>query len=259
MHPGLHRTLSTTARAARWAWQESVHFAYPQRCVHCETTSDEMFCGECETDWSATLAEPCCLACGRPVADAEVQCVWCGGRGRRRLDRVARLGVLDGPLRSAVVAQKYRGQWWVAERLADALADLPAARSVLADTDVLVAVPLHWSRQMARGYNQAGVIADVLAKRRGLPVTTPAVRHRRTLPQVHATSARQRWTNVRDAFRLTNPDAIAGKRVVIVDDVMTTGSTVGALAKAIEPAQPAAVGAVVLAVADAKKSDFERK
>ncbi|MEM8874004.1 MAG: phosphoribosyltransferase family protein [Planctomycetota bacterium] len=259
MHSLLHRTFTTTVAASRWAWRESVHFAYPQTCVHCEAGAEGMFCEACEAGWSATLAEPCCFACGRPVADAEAPCTWCGGNGRRRLDRVARLGVLNGPLQSAVIAQKYKSQWWIAERLADTLADRPMARSVLADAHVIVAVPLHWSRRVSRGYNQAAVIADMLGKRRGVPVVRPAVRHRRTLPQVRTKSMRERWENVRDAFRLTNPDAVAGKRVVIVDDVMTTGSTIGALARAIDPAGPEAISAVVLAVADPKHSDFERK
>jgi ComF family protein len=128
---------------------------------------------------------------------------------------------------------------------------------LLTESEVIVPVPLHRLRQISRGYNQAEVIARRLASRCRVRLARPLVRLRNTESQTNMTSATQREENMRDAFALVNPRPIRGKNVVLVDDVMTTGATLRAVARALKPAKPASLCAIVLAVADPKGRDFQ--
>jgi len=101
------------------------------------------------------------------------------------------------------------------------------------------------------------VIARRRAARVRLPVARPVIRMRNSESQTNMTSAQQREDNMRDAFALLSPRGVRGKHVVVVDDVMTTGATLKAFARALRPAKPASLCAIVLAVADPKGRDFK--
>lgn len=141
--------------------------------------------------------------------------------------------------------------------LADRLLEQERVKGLMSETQVIVPVPLHRLRQVARGYNQAEVTARRLARRCRLPVARPVIRLRNTESQTNMTSAAQREENMRDAFALVDPKPVRGRHVVVVDDVMTTGATLRAVARALRPAKPASLCAVVLAVADPKGRDFK--
>ena len=90
-----------------------------------------------------------------------------------------------------------------------------------------------------------------------MKLSEPLVRLRHTETQTHLHSAAQRTQNLRDAFGLVRPSAVRGQHVIVIDDVRTTGATMHALARALRPAKPASVSAIVVAVADPKGKDFE--
>ena len=122
-----------------------------------------------------------------------------------------------------------------------------AGSEVLAGADVLVPVPLHWTRLFQRRYNQAALLAQAIHSSGGPPVAADwLVRRRRTPAQGHlGPVARER--NVRGAFAVRPGRSISGKRVVIVDDVLTTGATVGECARVLKRAGAASVGVLTLA------------
>ena len=134
----------------------------------------------------------------------------------------------------------------------------PRVREVLDQIDLLIPTPLHWSRHVRRGYNQADSLACRLAKyRKGIAVVRPIVRLKNTPAQTTVNSAADRAANLRFAFGLVDGRRIRGKRVALVDDVMTTGATLKAAARALDDAGPASIHAIVLAIADPRRRDFQ--
>ena len=104
--------------------------------------------------------------------------------------------------------------------------------------DCIVPVPLHTRRLLARGYNQAAYIAEGIASRMGVPVEDRAVSRLRNNPSQTTRSSAGRWENVRDLFAVARPGALAGRHVLLVDDVVTTGSTLLSCTEALLRAVP---------------------
>jgi ComF family protein len=202
-----------------------------------------------------------CPGCG---AEGPPLCASCGPalESRLGLPPGAPLGLAEGPpyplvqlewcapfsgvVRRALHALKYTGE----RRLAKPLGEAVAARwqEAGAGGEVLVPVPVHASRRRERGYDQAELIAAAAAATLGLPWCAAVVRHRATIPQ-YRLDRRRRAANVDDAF-LVRPDlggAVAGRWMVLVDDVVTTGATLTSVAAALLAAGAVAVGAITVA------------
>ena len=239
-----------------------VDFCYPGRCACCEAGTDGamLLCSACDEELRKLESAPACSWCAKPLPETGAPCPHCLGEGVPHFDRIVRLGVFADPLKQLIHQMKYHNRWGLAEVLADRLLAQERTNGLLADAELLVPVPLHRLRQISRGYNQAEVIAKRLAsqyKSRKLRVIRPVVRLRHTESQTNLTSAAKRRENLRDAFGLVSPRAVRGKHVVVVDDVMTTGATLNAVAAALAYGRPASLAALVLAVADPKGRDFQ--
>jgi ComF family protein len=244
--------------------RDAVDLIYPPVCVvcACDAPSGSPLCERCLMDLEHTSIEAACGACGKPVG-MEIgdrppgPCPWCDGRGVGRIKAVARLGLMQSPLRELIHQVKFHGRWELASWLGRMLVGRPAIRRIMEDAEVVVPVPLHALRQTHRGYNQAALIARELARPRRLPVLEPAVRAKATVAQTALTSVAARQANLRDAFVLLDPAAVAGKRIALVDDVMTTGATLRSFAWCLSAARPERVSAVVAALADPRGKRFE--
>lgn len=232
-------------------------FCYPPACAVCDEPAEGLFCPKCETALRELQAERFCERCARPLGEGAA-CAFCHGRGLRRIERIVVLGKFDDPLKQIIHLIKYHHRWPLAESMADRLLESEAVKGLLTETDRLVPVPLYRWRRFARGYNQAEVIARRLGRRCRIRVVQPAIRWRHTETQTHLHSRAARMANLRDAFVLVRPETIRGRHIVLVDDVITTGATLRALARALLPAKPASICAIALAVADARQRHFER-
>lgn len=150
-------------------------------------------------------------------------------------ESAASWGFYEGTLVRAVLLLKFESIEPLGDLFAKMLADL-AQKSGIAECDLVVPVPLHRDREKERGYNQAAVIAKPFAKRLGLrykPVLLTRIRPR---PDKHILSMEERWESVRGAFATRPGSAVDNLRVLLVDDVLTTGATLDSCAKTLRDA-----------------------
>jgi ComF family protein len=221
-------------------------------CAVCARVTDTPLAGPvCTACWSSLriVAPPICERCGYPLArgrDATAARVAsCGAcRSLHALDMLRAPGVYEGALRDIVHAFKYTARRSLARPLAALIARRCA--SALDGADALVPVPLHWSRRWSRGFNQA----DLLARALGIVVVRALRRTRPTQPQM-SLQATGRRGNVAGAFALVpawrRRHALAGRVLVLVDDVCTTGTTLDECARVLKDAGAAEVRAVTVA------------
>ena len=130
-----------------------------------------------------------------------------------------------------------------------------AGHALLADADGLIPVPLHWRRLWARRFNQSAALANIVSQASGVPVVDDALKRVKATLQQVGLSASERAINVQGAFAVVDRSRIAGRRLILIDDVLTSGATIDACARALNRAGAATVDVVVLArVVDAGRS-----
>lgn len=213
---------------------------FPPRCAGCHQRG-RWLCDQC-AGTIRFIEPPICPRCGQPNPTASL-CRDC------RLRPLAIRGIrsvayLEGPLRKAIHRLKYRGATALAEPLAAYMADYLEANPLR--VDLVMPVPLHPRRERDRGFNQSLLLARPVAAALDLSVDGRGLeRIRETAPQIDL-DVHERRANVRDAFR-ANPSRVAGRRVLLVDDVCTTGATMEACSRALAAAGARAVWGFSLA------------
>jgi ComF family protein len=228
----------------------------PRHCYNCGQPIAQdppgSFCHAC---WRLIrlIKPPYCPCCGRPFRSPvalryspEHRCGACRNRPPP-FDHARALGRYEGPLRQAIHLLKYRGKLHVERPLLQLACAHFSEHFPDTAFDAVVPVPLHRNRLMQREFNQAAVLARGLARHLNVPVLERSlVRVRWTRPQVEL-SGDERRRNVKNAFAVTDPPSIAGKTVLLIDDVFTTGATLDAAATALKAAEAAQVDVFALA------------
>lgn len=230
----------------------------PPRCLACGELVERqgVLCAPC---WAAItfVAEPLCRHCGLPFAfDAEGGAPDAAGEGHAcgaclaeppAFGRARAVMRYDDASRPLLLGFKHADRTEAAPPFAAWMARSGAA--LLAEAELVAPVPLHWRRLLARRYNQAALLARPLAEHAGVPAVPDLLLRRRATPSQGRLSRAERRRNVTGAFAV-NPrraEALQGRRLLLVDDVMTTGATVSACARAALRAGAAAVDVLVLA------------
>ena len=239
-------------------WNDLLDYCFPGICTLCQQIAEPgaLLCESCDDALKTIERRPACWKCAAPVATNDAPCPFCGDKGVAHYDQILRIGVYEEPLDQLIQQLKYNGRWSIGEALAKRLFMRPHVKQLLEDCDVITPVPLHFVRQFRRGYNQAGVVAGTLAKLSHRRVVHPLSRMRNTDSQTQLRGRQKRFENLKGAFLLRREKSVAGKHVVVIDDVTTTGATLQIVARMLVPAKPASISAIVLAAADPRGRDF---
>jgi ComF family protein len=245
--------LKHAAGAARGVLRAALDLALPPLCAACREPVEGK--GLCPACWSklSFITRPYCERLGIPF-------VYDPGPGILSMEAIAsppayhraRAAVrFDEISRALVHALKYGDRLDLAPMLGRWTTN--AGRELLAEADALVPVPLHWRRLWARRFNQSAMLAAAISKESGVPVAAGALKRVRATAQQVGLSRTERAANIQGAFKVP-PDgkaAVAGRRLVLVDDVLTSGATVEGCARALLRAGAANVDVLVFArVAD---------
>ena len=219
--------------------KEAVDLLFPVQCAGCRRAGGIL----CETciPGLPKLTPPFCRICGSPHSQSP--CRWCAERAPA-IDGVRAPFLMEGAVQQSIFSLKYRGIRAAAPDLARLLAGYLAEHRV--PGELIVAVPLHRRRLRTRGYNQSELLAGELSKITGLPRAKGVLaRVKDTPPQVEAATRSQRRSNVDGCYEVTGE--VAGQRMLLVDDVVTTGSTMASCAAVLKAAGAASVWGLALA------------
>lgn len=224
---------------------------WPRTCEICGRAVDRpsrYICSDCLNRIPFTQIHGCCRRCGRPASglDVEYLCEECRV-SRPSYDRAASAVRYEGEASRLVVAFKFKSRLWLKADFADWLEGVTRARFLVDRIDVVLPVPSTASRRWNRGYNQCVLLARALARRLGRPYGGFVLRRKGSPRQQRGLTEEERVENVAGTFAVMRPAAVKGRTVLLVDDVMTTGSTLSEAAAELKRAGAKRVWCVSLA------------
>jgi ComF family protein len=236
------------------AFDAALALVYPQPCAVCgasvELRHDGVACARCWDNAPIFRGdETLCWKCGAlshaQVSESKRETIRCGRCDDDEFTAARACGVYDGALRASILELKRRPH--MARRVAEQIIEAQR-REPLVNANLIVPVPLHASRERERGFNQALVIARALAQLTHLPLDQHnLVRQSQTKMHRAGMDAKARRQSLVDAFAVRHPKLIAGRRVLLIDDVFTTGATASACASVLKDAGADRVAVLTLA------------
>ena len=236
-HP--NRILTHAAGYLSGTVRLALDLLFPPTCAVCGREG-RFLCERCE-GVLPRLRQPHCARCAGP--GSAPLCSWCTASAPD-YDGIRAPYLMEGAVREMVYSLKYRNMRASAPELGRLLAG--HLRSAPLDVDVLVPVPLHSRRQRERGYNQSDLLARGVGRHTGIPVGAHALRRvRDTAPQVSMSTPEERRQNIEGAFECIS--SMSDRRVLLIDDVVTTGATMSACAGPLKAAGASSVWGLTLA------------
>jgi len=214
-----------------------IDLVLPPRCPACRVivAGDARFCLDC---WQQLqfITAPVCARCGAPFDHDRGPGAECGGclAAPPRFASARAALVYGGPARAVLLALKHGDRQHLARVMAPHMARAGAA--MMTPDSLLVPVPLHWWRLWLRGFNQAALLAQALARSSGAELAIDAIERAKPTPTSAGMGRKARAANVRGAFRVRNRNRVSGRRVILIDDVLTTGATAEACARVLRRA-----------------------
>jgi competence protein ComFC len=166
---------------------------------------------------------------------------------RDNFDALVSLCRYEGSIRRSILNYKFFGREAYVRAFASLLHEKLTARNIPGDIDLVLAVPLHRAKLKKRGYNQSALLSSALAGIMNKPEVSAVLKRRRDTVSQSTLPGYQRYDNIKDAFFVTKGDKLHGKNLLLVDDILTTGSTMGECSRVLKEAGAARITAAVLA------------
>jgi competence protein ComFC len=229
-------------------------FVYPQHCVICKKYLRREEKDICEVCWNSLviLTEPFCPYCKSFLEEGDTTCGFCKSAGEFSEDHkillVRSLGRFDDYYQELIHRFKYGKKIPLGKRLGQRLGETINDDSIFLESDFLIPVPLHKSRYRERGFNQSDIVAEGISKITGLSVLKNVLKRKKNTKDQTNLSREQREENVRGAFVVSEPEMINGKKIILVDDVITTGATLSECARMLKQAGAEKILGMTIAV-----------
>jgi competence protein ComFC len=228
-------------------------FVYPQSCPICQKSlkkDENLICEEC-LKTLAILPAPFCPYCrsffeeGEPIVHHN--CIGLNHPEDRKILAVRSLGRFDDSLQKLIHQFKYGKKIPLGKHLAESLGQAVAKSETFTECDLVIPVPLHSARHRERGFNQSQVLAEGISEVINIPVLKGVLKRKKNTKDQTYLNAEQRAENVKNAFVIAKPEMISSKKIILVDDVMTTGATLNECAGMLHSAGAKSVLAATLA------------
>lgn len=229
-------------------------FVYPQTCPICRNPLKREEKDLCEDCWKALalLPSPYCPYCKSFLENedeiADHRCAYLIKPEERRILAVRSLGTFDDFYQTLVHRLKYDKKIHLGRRLAQKLGESISQEKGFAGCDIVIPVPLHRARERERGFNQSEVLANGISLVTGIPLAKNVLKRKKKTKDQTYLNAQQRAENVKGAFVVRRPEMIDGRRVILVDDVTTTGATLNECAMMLIDSGAKSIFAATVAV-----------
>jgi competence protein ComFC len=221
----------------------TLDFIIPQRCLICNVEIEKnLLCRNC-IDYMPEVNAPMCIKCGRPVKKKNT-CIYC--KTDSHIDHGRSWLLFISPVDSVIHHFKYRNKTKLSRFFGQAMTTIIRSDHVMKNADILTPVPLFWWKQLRRGYNQSQLLADSIASDCHIESRPLLKRVKNTRTQTKLSDTARR-DNVSGAFTVTHQD-VENKKVIVVDDVMTTGATINECARVLKQAGASEVYSCVAAI-----------
>lgn len=207
--------------------EELLDLIFPKTCFGCKKRlspiAEIYICPLC-LNKICKLQPPFCKTCGRPVEPLSERCPDCTGQNFY-FSRGFTSNLYEGLIKDCIHNFKYNSYTYLGGTLAFFMADFAKRYIDIDKIDAIASIPLHWQRKRDRGFNQSAILAEILSKNFRIPYTSTGLSRIKSIqPQVEL-PRKERISNVLDVFKVKNPKKILDKRILLIDDVFTTGAT----------------------------------
>ncbi len=240
--------------------KDLLDFVYPPCCGLCGLEINRNQRVVCDACWRSLTAigPPFCLVCGLPISAQGSLCAACETR-QHAFSFARSYGLFDDVLQKIIHLFKYGKRWSLAGPLASLMAETMRADSRFSSMHNLMPVPLHPAKRRARGRNQSDLLATELSEMMGMPLLRGTLMRRVNTPPQSRLSLGKRLANVQDAFQVRHAHQVRQRGIVLVDDVLTTGSTTDACASVLLAAGAEEIAVITLARASEPGSTSRSK
>lgn len=208
---------------------------YPRRCALCDGIlgkNERYVCALCRKNLPRPVGEPRCMRCGKPLKRQEEFCYDCG-HYQQNFERGLGIFLYEGKIRDSMMRFKFRGRKEYGDFFGGMMLLYGQEFLRQARPQVIVPVPVHWRKLRTRGYNQAQVLAEIISSGLSIPLRTDLVLRKKFTVAQKNLNRKQRKHNLEQAF-WARPEAGNYERILLVDDIYTTGSTVNAIAQKLK-------------------------